>query len=41
MVTCPVDDPTPLPGAEISLDKLPDKYYTQSQDGIFLLIAGK
>jgi len=41
LVTCPVDDPTPLPGARISLNKLPHKYYTQSQEGIFFLVAGK
>jgi len=41
LVTCPVDDPTPLPGAEIFLDKLPHKYYTQNQEGIFFLVAGK
>jgi CO dehydrogenase maturation factor len=40
-VTCPVDDPTPLPGAKIYLNKLPDKYYAQSKEGIFLLTAGK
>jgi len=39
-VTCPVDDPTPLPGANISIDSLPSKYYAQD-DGITLLIAGK
>ena len=41
LVTCPVDDPTPLPGADIFLDKLPSKYYAQSQEGIFFLVAGK
>jgi len=41
LVTCPVDDPTPLPGAEIFLDKLPNKYYVQDRKGIFLLAAGK
>ncbi len=40
-VTCPVDDPTRLSKAEIFLDKLPDKYYVQSREGIFLLTAGK
>jgi len=40
-VTCPVDDPTPLPGAEISLDKLPNNYYLQNQEGIFLFALGK
>jgi CO dehydrogenase nickel-insertion accessory protein CooC1 len=39
-VTCPVDDPTLLPGSDVSLDTLPPKYYAQS-DGITLLIAGK
>ena len=41
LVTCPVDDPTPLPRAEIFLDKFPNEYYVQSQEGIFLLTAGK
>ncbi len=40
-VTCPVDDPTPLPGSEISLDKIPDEYYAKTREGIFLLMAGK
>ena len=40
-VTCPIDDPTPLPGAEFSLDELPSKFYAKSQDGITLLEAGK
>ena len=39
-VTCPVDDPTPLPGANISIDSLPSKYFVQS-DEITLLLAGK
>jgi CO dehydrogenase nickel-insertion accessory protein CooC1 len=39
-VTCPVDDPTPLPGASISIDSLPPKYFVQG-DGITLLLAGK
>ena len=41
LVTCPVDDPTLLSKGEISLDKLPNEYYAQSPDGIFLLVAGK
>jgi len=41
LVTCPVDDPTPLPGAEFSLEELPSEFYAQSQDGITLLEAGK
>ncbi|MEA3336643.1 MAG: P-loop NTPase [Chloroflexota bacterium] len=40
-VTCPVDDPTPLPGADISLDQLPDRHYSQNDGGILLLTAGK
>jgi CO dehydrogenase nickel-insertion accessory protein CooC1 len=41
LVTCPVDDPTPLPGAEFPLEELPNEFYAQSQDGITLLEAGK
>jgi len=40
LVSCPVDDPTPLAGAEISLDSLTDEYYGH-HDGIFLFVAGK
>ena len=40
-VTCPVDDPTPLPGAEVALDQLSNGYYARNQAGIFLLTAGK
>jgi len=39
-VTCPVDDPTPLPGADIYLNKLPTRFFIQ-KDGITLLTAGK
>jgi CO dehydrogenase nickel-insertion accessory protein CooC1 len=41
LVTCPVDDPTPLPGNEVTLDDLPIQYRARSHDGISLLIAGK
>lgn len=41
LVTCPVDDPTPLPGAEISLDQLGVKHYSHNDDGILFLTAGK
>jgi CO dehydrogenase maturation factor len=41
LVTCPVDDPTPLPGAEISLDQLGVKHYSHNDDGVFFLTAGK
>ena len=40
-VTCPVDDPTPLAGAEIALDDLPTQYHGQNREGITLLAAGK
>jgi len=40
-VTCPVDDPTPLPEAEISLVQLPDEYVGRNREGIVLLTAGK
>jgi CO dehydrogenase maturation factor len=40
-VTCPVDDPTPLPGAKVALSDLPEQYYAQTPDGIVLLTAGK
>ena len=40
-VTCPVDDPTPLPDAVLSLDQISDAYYAQNQEGITLLTAGK
>ena len=41
LVTCPVDDPTPLSNAMISLDELPSQYYTRNDDGITLLTTGK
>jgi CO dehydrogenase nickel-insertion accessory protein CooC1 len=41
LVTCPVDDPTPLPGAEILLNRLPSEYYAQNDAGTILLTAGK
>jgi len=41
IVTCPVDDPMPLAGAEIKLETLHPEYYAKSPDGIILLIAGK
>lgn len=40
-VTCPVDDPTPLVGCEISLDELPSQYIGTNHEGITLLVAGK
>jgi len=40
-VSCPVDDPTPLPGAVIHLTKIPKKYYSFDQEGLFLFQLGK
>lgn len=40
-VTCPVDDPTPLEDADISLDTLPAEYFGRTMEGIYLLMAGK
>jgi CO dehydrogenase maturation factor len=40
-VTCPVDDPTCLQGAEISLAQLADEYVGRNREGIELLTAGK
>jgi len=40
-VTCPVDDPTPLPGAELRLEDLPSRFVARSPHGIHLLVAGK
>jgi CO dehydrogenase nickel-insertion accessory protein CooC1 len=41
LVTCPVDDPTLLPGSEIYLDELPPQYYRRNRTEITLLVAGK
>lgn len=41
LVTCPVDDPTPLDGAEIILEELPQQYYERNKEGITLMAAGK
>jgi CO dehydrogenase nickel-insertion accessory protein CooC1 len=41
LVTCPVDDPTPLIGCKIFLDELPSRYYCRNHSGISLLVAGK
>ena len=41
LVTCPVDDPTPLPGAELTLNSLFEGYYAMNSEGIILLAAGK
>lgn len=41
VVTCPVDDPTPLPNAEVFLSQLPSPYYRRTADRIYLLSGGK
>lgn len=41
LVTCPVDDPTPLPGAHARLDQLPGRFVGRNPDGVLLLTAGK
>jgi len=40
-VTCPVDDPTPLAGAEVDLGALDERYVARNATGTTLLIAGK
>lgn len=41
VVTCPVDDPTPLAEAEIDLENLDSSFYAISPSGILFLITGK
>jgi CO dehydrogenase nickel-insertion accessory protein CooC1 len=40
LVTCPVDDPTPLLGADLVLDEIPARFVGR-RDGLVLLVAGK
>ena len=40
-VTCPVDDPTPLDGSHLNLERLPGQYYSRNSDGIYFLSLGK
>lgn len=40
-VTCPVDDPTPLPASALDLERLPGEYWRRNAEGIVLLTAGK
>jgi CO dehydrogenase maturation factor len=40
-VSCPVDDPTPLPEAALRWDTLPKAFYAFAPQGIRYLIAGK
>ena len=39
-VTCPVDDPTPLTGAVVSVHEIPDRFLAR-RDGLGLMVAGK
>ena len=41
LVTCPVDDPTPLPGSELSLQAMPSDYVRRAEEHLYLLTAGK
>jgi CO dehydrogenase nickel-insertion accessory protein CooC1 len=41
LVTCPVDDPTLLPGAELVLQEMPSDYVAQAEPHLYLLTAGK
>ena len=41
LVTCPVDDPTPLAGAELMLQAMPSDYVGQAEQRLYLLTAGK
>jgi CO dehydrogenase maturation factor len=40
-VTCPVDDPRPLPGSELSLQAMPSDYVARAEPHLYLLTAGK
>jgi CO dehydrogenase nickel-insertion accessory protein CooC1 len=41
MVTCPVDDPTPLAGAEVTLERMPLEYYARVGPQLYLFTLGK
>ena len=41
LVTCPVDDPTPLPRANVFLSQLPSSFFLRTSDHIHLLSGGK
>jgi CO dehydrogenase maturation factor len=40
-VTCPVDDPAPLPGAHIPLTRIPARYYSSDEKGLVFFQLGK
>ena len=41
LVTCPVDDPTPLAGARVQLGQLSPRFVARGAKGVCLLVAGK
>jgi CO dehydrogenase maturation factor len=41
LVTCPVDDPTPLKDGEVDLTRLPPSFFQKTSDDIYLLSGGK
>ncbi|MGD2121618.1 MAG: P-loop NTPase [Gemmatimonadota bacterium] len=40
-VTCPVDDPTPLPGSDLMMGELPSSYFRRSDENVVLMSGGK
>lgn len=40
-VTCPVDDPVPIPGAQVNDGDLPREFIGRNQEGIRIFAAGK
>jgi CO dehydrogenase nickel-insertion accessory protein CooC1 len=40
-VTCPVDDPAPLPGAQLKLHELRGRFWSKAPDGTLVFQAGK
>lgn len=40
-VTCPVDDPTPLPGADVEIEEIPTAHHARTEEGIDFLVLGK
>lgn len=41
LVSCPVDDPTPVEPRELDLSRLDPRYVSVTPDGIYLLIGGR
>jgi CO dehydrogenase maturation factor len=40
-VTCPVDDPSPLIGANVKVQELPSRFFSRTADGSLVFQAGK